>query len=688
MRARPRRDAALAGALAMLAVVAGLGLDPTETVFLLRERVYDRLLALAAPARMPGPRIVVIDIDEDSLTRQGPWPWRRERIARLIEIARDAGAAAIGVDILFDAPETLSPAALARRLAAATGDGHVQALAGSLPDDDARLAQALAPGRVALGFALDPDGEAVAPATPVLVQGAVDLDAWSGGGVYPLRVLAKSAALGALALRGDADGVVRRAPLFVSAAGVLQPGLALETLRLARGASSYLIRPAPTRVASGEIAVRLSRDGQLRLAPFSQDIEIVSATQALERGFAAPLQGAVVFIGAAAPEAGGLRAAADDPLTPQTLIQARAARQIGAGFAPQEIDPRLALGVGFGLGAALIALALFAPAPLAYVVAAFALGLPFAAALGAAGAGQLIDPFEVDAPAFAGFAAAAAMTGSAARRRARALRARFERHLAPQVIARIVANEGAPKLRSERREVTALFTDIEGFTGMVGRAEPEALVGALDAYFEGVTGIALAHGGLVDKFVGDAIHVFFNMPLDLPDHADKALDCAIEIVQWSENFRRQPNPAALGFGRTRIGIESGPALVGEVGGGAKLDYTAHGPTVNAAARLEQANKVTGSAICVGPGVASLISADRLRPVGAVELRGFPAPVEASSVWPEGASQEWRAKYLGAYACREARPEPAAAAFAALAREIDDPVAAKLAGRAEESRVAL
>jgi adenylate cyclase len=680
MHAKPRRNAALAGALAMGAVVTGLALDPTQSVELLRARVYDGLLADVAPARLSGPRIVVVDIDEQSLARQGPWPWRRDRVARLIEAARDAGADAIGVDILYAAPETLSPAALARRLAEATGDAHARELAASLTDDDERLAKALEVGRVVLGFALDPQGDAAAATTPILARGPIDLGGvWSGtGGVYPIPALAKSAALGALALPGDADGVVRRAPLLVAAGGVLKPGLALETLRLARGASAYLLESAPTRLVSGEIAVGLSRDGLLRLAPLSRNIETISAAEALERGFAEPLKGAVVFVGASAPEAGGLRATADDPLTPSTTIEARAARQIAAGFAPREIDPRWAWALGVGLGAALIPLTFLVAAPVAYALAAAALAAPFAAAFWAAGAAQLVDPIEVAAPALAGFAVAAAMTGSAARRRARALRSRFERHLAPQVIDRIVASEGAPKLRGEMREVTALFTDIEGFTGMVGRAEPEALVRELDRYFEGVTNIALAHGGLVDKFVGDAVLVFFNMPLDLPDHANKALDCAIEIVRWTEIQRRRPDPAALGFGRTRIGIESGTALVGEVGGGAKLDYTAHGQTVNAAARLEQANKVTGSAICVGPGAALRVSEGRLRPVGALELRGFACPVLASTVWPEGAPEEWRARYLDAYARRETAPEHAARAFSALARDIGDPVAARLA----------
>lgn len=678
MRAEPRRDAILAGVAAVAAVVGALALDPTATVELFRARVFDAMLDAIAP-RGRTPRIVVIDIDSSSLEQVGPWPWRRERIAALIDAARAAGAAAIGVDILFAAPEMQSPAALARRLASETRDARVGDLAASLIDDDARLAQSLTKDRVVLGFALSLGPEGSAPAgAPILARGRIDLGAiWSGGGVYPIPALAANAAFGALSLAGDADGIVRRAPLLVATSGVLRPGLALETLRLARGGGAYLLEDQRQRVVSGMLAVALTRDGELRLAP-AQPVETISAADWLSGKRPASLIDAVVFIGASAPEAGGLRATARDPLTPSVAIQAQAARQIALGWAPLEAPPWLAWSVGSALALALIGLAAFASEPVAYGVALATLAAVFAGAAATTAAQRLIDPVEIAAPALAGFAAAAAVMGAAARRRARFLRARFERHLAPQVIARIVANSDAPKLVAERREITALFTDIEGFTGMVGRAPPAAMVAALDGYFEGMTEIALAHGGLMDKFVGDACDVFFNMPFDLDAHATRALDCAEAMARWSEAFRREPGPAALGFGRTRIGIESGPALVGDIGGGAKLDYTAHGETVVAAARLEGANKQTGTAICVGPGATARIAPERLRPVGLVELRGFLAPVAAASPWPEAAAADWRTRYLAAFALRESEPAEAARAFAALAAEIGDPVAAKLA----------
>ena len=147
----------------------------------------------------------------------------------------------------------------------------------------------------------------------------------------------------------------------------------------------------------------------------------------------------------------------------------------------------------------------------------------------------------------------------------------------------IAASPSVLKLRGERRPITALFADIEGFTAMTHRAGPEALVTLLDEYFEGVAQIVIDHGGIVDKLVGDAVHALFNTPIDLADHPVKAVHCAIAIRAWTEAYRQTPRAVELGLGRTRIGVETGDAVVGHVGIRAKLDFTAYGDAVNSAA---------------------------------------------------------------------------------------------------------
>jgi len=265
----------------------------------------------------------------------------------------------------------------------------------------------------------------------------------------------------------------------------------------------------------------------------------------------------------------------------------------------------------------------------------------------------------------AAFVVATLISFSATGHREALVRSRLEQHLAPAVVRRILARPGLVKLSGEWREVTALFTDVEGFTAMTHHVDPAILVNALDNYFEGMATIIITHGGMIDKIVGDAVHALFNAPNDLKDHPQKAVECAIALCSWSEAFRHRPEVAMIGFGRTRIGIETGPAIVGDVGIRAKLDYTAHGDAVNLAARLEAANKKLGSSICIGPVAASRCDQSLLRPLGKIIVRGRDDAIAVFEPWSSNMPTSWQqseraARHLldedpiGAAACLDLR----------------------------------
>jgi adenylate cyclase len=209
-----------------------------------------------------------------------------------------------------------------------------------------------------------------------------------------------------------------------------------------------------------------------------------------------------------------------------------------------------------------------------------------------------------------------------------AIERRFALHLAPAVVRRIADNPDELKLAGESRMVTAMITDIEGFTAMTERVGPEAIVALLDRYFDMVAGIIVAHGGMIDKMVGDAVHGLFNAPVELPEHAKKAVLSANAIVTATEKLRQEPDCVQAGLGRTRIGIETGLAVLGEVGLGTKRDYTAYGRVVNVAARLQAANKIFGSSIAIGPGTAAALGGEiPLRSLGRTKLAGLEDEVE-------------------------------------------------------------
>jgi len=174
------------------------------------------------------------------------------------------------------------------------------------------------------------------------------------------------------------------------------------------------------------------------------------------------------------------------------------------------------------------------------------------------------------------------------------------------------------------------------------------------------------HGGTLVKIVGDGVNVLFGAPTDQADHAERAVACALALDASVEAFRARWRADGIVMGATRIGIHTGPALVGNFGGGRFFDYTAYGDTINIAARLEAANKQLGTRICVSGSVAERISGFRGRPVGNVLLRGRSEALPAHEpLTAERHGDPLTDDYRAAYAKAEACDAAALSAFAAL-----------------------
>ena len=266
----------------------------------------------------------------------------------------------------------------------------------------------------------------------------------------------------------------------------------------------------------------------------------------------------------------------------------------------------------------------------------------------------------------------------ARRRQAEAERAHasLSRYFSPNLAERLASDADAIDLGGQRREIATLFTDIASFTALVETLEPDVLGPLLNGYLTGMTDIVFAHDGTVAKIVGDALHVLFGAPGEQLDHASRAVACALALDEYAQSFRERWHKKGIALGITRIGVHSGPAIVGNFGGGRFFDYTAYGDTINIAARLETANKQLGTRICVSAILAAKVKDFMGRPVGSLLLRGRSEALRAFEPLRAEQHEDPSTKsYLDAFAKLEAGDPGAIAAFAAhVGKRPDDQLA--------------
>ena len=254
--------------------------------------------------------------------------------------------------------------------------------------------------------------------------------------------------------------------------------------------------------------------------------------------------------------------------------------------------------------------------------------------------------------------------------RAHAMLSRF---FSPSVVEVLSQDADAMRPHGERRSATFLFTDLADFTVLVEGSDSDLIVEILNEYLDSLTTTIFEHGGTVMKIIGDAVQAIFGAPVDSPDHARQAVDCARAIEAFSTGFQEKLQKQGVKLGVTRIGINTGEAIIGNFGGEKFFDYTAYGDAVNIAARLEQANKITGTRICIAESVVNSIDDFQGRPIGTLLLKGKSQTVRCYEPSPiKDGTDSFEANYNAAFSLLKAGDPKARQAFAALlAQNADD-----------------
>ncbi len=236
--------------------------------------------------------------------------------------------------------------------------------------------------------------------------------------------------------------------------------------------------------------------------------------------------------------------------------------------------------------------------------------------------------------AFAAVTAAARVSGAASRNFAQNALGKY----IPRDIAQTIIEEPELlELRGENRNLFVLFSDLEGFTSMSHAIAPEMVATLLNRYLDTLSQVVLEHGGVIDKFVGDAVVAFWGAPIARPGDGERAARAGYAIWQAGEAFRREVADMDAGLppiGKTRVGLHYGEAVIGNFGGATRIQYTALGDSMNTAARLEAANKPLKSSVMASREFAEASGLDWWRPMGRVILRGRASPVDLYEPAPD------------------------------------------------------
>ncbi len=626
------RWSARGAAWLVCAALAGLGawhavVRPLSPLQRLELAVDDaRLLALMRPGP-PHPDIVIVDIDDASLQAVGHWPWPRGRLAALVqELTQRQHVAAAAFDIAFPEPDPGGWPTLQALL-----HDQPRLLDELLPlqaalDQDQALAQALTGQPVVLGYYLSADPAAlhIGPTPPALAAApaGLRLPRWTGhvNNVPALATAAPQA--GFFNVLPDADGVVRSVPAVAQLDGQLLPSLVLALLQQLNPEMhiSPLFVPASgsrppglrgLRFQDGQTTPRellLDEQGAWRI-PYRGNgqrqgggFTYLSAHQLLDRTLPpASLQGKVVLIGSSAAGLADLRPTAIHPALPGVEVHAQVLAGLLTGQLPER--PSWAPGFEAGLiGVALVlttltAMYLSAPAALAGMAlwVATLVGSNLAALTWAGWVLPVGSALALASLLFVLLLGGRYLQAWSSRRTLMRL---FNQYLPPER-ARELAQHPTPQLlAADNRELTVLFCDLQGFSSIAEQLSPQALRDLLNLYFSGVTEVIHAHGGTLDKFIGDAVMAFWGAPLPQADHAQRAVQAALALSQavtpLNAALRAQGLPP-VSYG---IGLATGVVCVGDLGSRLRRSYTAVGDAVNVAARLEALTRRAGVGLLV------------------------------------------------------------------------------------------
>lgn len=621
---------------------------------------YDARLLLTMPGGVD-PRIVILDIDEKSLAAEGQWPWRRDRLAQMLDtLFEHYKVSLVAFDIVFAEPDDKSGLRSLQELAEGRlkSNSAFQSEFDQLREDldfDRRFAMSMKDRPVILGYYFNSSAEGGAEIsagslpTPTFIKGSFQgkrIEFREARGFGSNLALFHEAAAGAGHFNPwlDRDGVVRRVPMLYSYQEQQYESLSLAVVKTLVGAKRIepVYAPVPLGARRNYSGLEWLRVGD-RLVPVDEHLQslvpyrgrqgsypYVSAVDALERrADMATLEGSVVLVGTTAPGLLDLRSAPVQNGFPGVEIHAN----LISGILENSIKENPAYTLGAELAIlALVGLALALTLPLltplwATIGILVALVFSLVANLAIWQFGNLLLPIASGLLLVLFLFVFNMSYGYFVETRGkRQLTGLFGQYVPPELVDEMAADPAAYSMEGESREMTVLFSDVRGFTTVSEGLEPRELTALMNEFLTPMTAVIHNYRGTIDKYMGDAIMAFWGAPLEDKDHARHALTAGMEMIErmteLDNTFKARGWPAL----RIGVGINTGIMNVGNMGSEFRMAYTVLGDAVNLGSRLEGLTKGYGVSIIVSEDTARAVPEYAYLELDRVRVKGKDKPV--------------------------------------------------------------
>ena len=595
---------------------------------------------IARGDRVPGNTVVLAVVDEKSLDTEGQWVWPRSKFAQLVKRLSDAGAKVIGFDIGFHEPENQSVLNTIETIRQTIHDYHMQHddLENYLQhlkqqsDNDRLLARTIADSRakVVLGWFFHNDLSSLKHLTPEQLKEyedtihtsrylythsdeSVDVDLSYITPIAPepnIPVLSDATDYsGFFNFRPDMDGSFRQTWAVLKYNDELYAPLSLKSL------SAYLNQPLHLEIGQmgqvtqacigDDLCLPTAEDGSM-LINYRGNVHTFphfSITDILSGKVPdSALKDKIVLVGATAVGIYDLRVTPFSTNFPGLEIHANI---IDAALARDFLEPpstyyllnlMIIIFSGMALGHLLNKAGVISGSLIAFSMIGGYAVFCFLLFTYAGGILNMVYPILLMTAIYISITAYKYFMEEGKKR---FIQNAFSTYLAPSVVKQLIESPEKLVLGGEQREITAFFSDVQGFTSISEKLSPQELVELLNTFLTEMTDIILQYEGTVDKFEGDAIIAFFGAPVTLENHAETAVSACIAMQKRMSALREIWHAQGKPELKMRIGLFSGPAVVGNMGSKSRMDYTMMGDTVNTAARLEGVNKIYGIYTLIG-----------------------------------------------------------------------------------------